>query len=195
MSLEFDIDQIIKWSQLLLNFFALGIGAWIYKSYIENLKSSISSKDEQVKVLESHLNLWKDKAELLEKRSPEFMENILSQRIRTREDEIKRLSEDKETHKKEIEIQKQELSDLQTKLEETKKLKTKLNFIDEDNDIKNKVVHYLTNYMFNNKINFEQFIARECISDFLKEFNMDSGLNLSKLEIRQYISEIKHERR
>ncbi|WP_332453958.1 hypothetical protein [Chryseobacterium aquaticum] len=134
MNYELDLDTSIKWIQLILNFLAIGIGGWIYKTYVENLKSAISSKEEQVKVTEKHLSFWKDKANDLEKRSPEFMESALNLRIKTREDEIKRLSEDKETHKKEIEIQQQELSVLRIELEKTKDYRTKLSFIGEDFD-------------------------------------------------------------
>ncbi len=134
MNYTFDLDITIKWIQLILNFVAVGIGAWIFKSYIENLKSAIISKDEQVKAIEKHLNFWKDKANDLEKKSPEFMENALNQRIKTREDEIKRLSEDKDVHQKEIDIQKQELSILKIELAKTKDFKTNLSFIGEDFD-------------------------------------------------------------
>ena len=196
MNLEFDLDpdQIIKWSQFLLNFFAIGIGAWIYKSYTKNLKSQISSKDEQIRTVEKRLDFWKDKAVFLENRSPEFVEKRLDERIKIREDEMKRLSEDKETHKKEIDILKKELLDLKIKLGETKEFKYKLAYIDKDLDIKHKVMNFLTNYMAKNRINFYKFYSRECTSDFLKEFNMESGLNLSKLEIKQYLSEIKYEK-
>lgn len=134
MNYEFDLDTSIKWIQLILNFLAIGTGALIYKSYIENLKSTILSKDEQVKTVEKHLNFWKDKVNDLERKSPEFVENTLNQRIKTREDEIKRLSEDKEVHKKEIEIQQQELSVLKIELEKTKDYRTRLSFIGEDFD-------------------------------------------------------------
>lgn len=134
MNYGFDLDTSIKWIQLILNFIAVGIGAWIFKSYIENLKAALSSKDEQVKTIEKHLNFWKDKANDLEKKSPEFMENALNQRIKTREDEIKRLSADKDVHQKEIEIQKQELSILKIELAKTKDFKTNLSFIGEDFD-------------------------------------------------------------
>lgn len=127
-------EDYIKWIQLIINAFALGAAGWIYKAYITNLQASLTSKDEQVKAVEKNMAFWKDKANDLEKKTPEAMENILNQRIKIREDEIIRLSGDTESHKKEIEIQKQELQILKSELEKTKDVRTSLSFIGEDFD-------------------------------------------------------------
>lgn len=125
-------EDYIKWIQLIFNFFAIGAAGWIYKAYITNLNASLSSKDEQLKAVERNMSFWKDKANDLEKKSPEVMENVLNQRIKVREDEILRLSTDTESHKKELEIQNQELQILKSELEKTKDFKTSLSFIGED---------------------------------------------------------------
>jgi hypothetical protein len=125
-------EDYIKWIQLVFNFFAIGAAGWIYKSYIENLKSALSSKDEQRTAVEKNLAFWRDKAQDLEKKTPEAMEHILNQRIKIREDEITRLSIDSDKHKKELEIQQQELQILKSELEKTIDVKTSLSFIGED---------------------------------------------------------------
>jgi hypothetical protein len=127
-------DDYIKWIQLIVNAFALGAAGWIYKAYILNLQSSLSSKDDQIKAVEKNMNLWKDKATELEKKSPAFMEEALNKRIKIREDEITRLGKDKETHVEEIKIQEQELARLKSELEKTKDYKMQLSFVGEDFD-------------------------------------------------------------
>ncbi len=127
-------DDYIKWIQLIVNAFALGAAGWIYKAYILNLKSSLSSKDDQIKTVEKNMNLWKDKAAELEKTSPAFMEEALNKRIKIREDEIARLSKDSESHVEEIKIQEQELARLKSELEKTKDYKMQLSFVGKDFD-------------------------------------------------------------
>lgn len=127
-------DDYIKWIQLIANAFALGAAGWIYKAYILNLQSSLAVKDDQIKAVEKNMNLWKDKANELEKKSPAFMEEALNKRIKIREDEITRLSKDTESHVEEIKIQEQELARLKSELEKTKDYKMQLSFVGEDFD-------------------------------------------------------------
>ncbi|WP_417609215.1 hypothetical protein [Owenweeksia hongkongensis] len=127
-------EEYIKWIQLIINAFALGAAGWIYRAYILNLKATVTAKDEQIKVVEKNLNFFKDKVEDLEKKTPEFLENALNQRIKIREDEIKRLSNDTESHKKELKIQNQELQNLKSELVKTKDVRASLSFIGEDFD-------------------------------------------------------------
>lgn len=127
-------DDYIKWIQLIVNAFALGAAGWIYKAYILNLQSSLSIKDDQIKIVEKNMNLWRDKANELEKKSPAFMEEALNKRIKIREDEIIRLSKDTESHVEEIKIQEQELARLKSELEKTKDYKMQISFVGEDFD-------------------------------------------------------------
>ncbi len=127
-------NDYIKWIQLIVNAFALGAAGWIYKAYILNLQSSLSSKDDQIKAVEKNMNLWRDKAAELEKKSPAFMEEALNKRIKIREDEIIRLGKDKETHVEEIKIQEEELARLKSELEKTKDYKMQLSFVGDDFD-------------------------------------------------------------
>jgi len=127
-------DDYIKWIQLIVNALALGTAGWIYKGYILNMQSSLSSKDDQLKIVEKNMNLWKDKASELEKKSPEIIEEVLNKRIKIREEEIARLSKDTESRKEEIKIQEQELATLKSELEKTKDFKMQLSFVGEDFD-------------------------------------------------------------
>jgi hypothetical protein len=125
-------EDYIKWIQLIINAFALGAAGWIYRAYILNLKASISAKDEQVKIVEKNLNLWKDRVSELERKTPEFMENALNQRIKIREDEIERLSSDKDYHEDEHSRKNEELKILKSELEKAKDMQTSMSFIGED---------------------------------------------------------------
>ncbi|MDF4223559.1 hypothetical protein PXC01_18325 [Maribacter sp. M208] len=125
-------EDYIKWIQLIINAFALGAAGWIYRAYILNLKASISAKDEQVKIVEKNLNLWKDRVSELERKTPEFMENALNQRIKIREDEIERLSSDKDYHEDEHSRKSAELEILKSELEKAKEMQTSLSFVGED---------------------------------------------------------------
>jgi hypothetical protein len=65
--------EVINYLQLSTNAFALGIAGWIYSAYIKNLNASLFAKDEQTKIVEKMSAFWKDKAQELEKKSPEHM--------------------------------------------------------------------------------------------------------------------------
>lgn len=114
------MNEIISYIQLGANGFALGVAGVIYGAYIKNLNSSLKLKDDKVSTIEQNLKLWRDKAEQLEKKSPEHIEKILNDRIKIREDEIERLSLDKEKHKSELTISNQELVRLKSEVEKTK---------------------------------------------------------------------------
>ena len=72
------LDDIIKYLQLSANAFALGVAGWIYAAYVKNLTAVLSAKDEQIKAVEKNITFWKDKAQDLEKKTPEHMEDVLS---------------------------------------------------------------------------------------------------------------------
>lgn len=127
-------EDYIKWIQLFINIFALGAAGWIYRAYILNLKASISAKDEQVNIVEKNLNLWKDRVSELEKKTPEFIENALNTRIKIREDEIERLSSDKDYHEDKLIRKNEELKILNTELEKAKDLQISMSFIGGDFD-------------------------------------------------------------
>jgi hypothetical protein len=129
-----EIDIYLKWIQLLVNFFAIGAAGWIYKAYIQNLKSALSSKDEQINIVEKNMNFMKDKIADLEKKTPEFMEKILNERIKIRDNEIIRLSNDKSKNINELEIKRQERTRLKSELEKTIDVKRQLSFIGVDFD-------------------------------------------------------------
>ncbi len=124
-------EEYIKWINLFLNGTVLIIIGLLYKAYVQSLKESINSKDEQVKTITMNMNFWKDKAVDLEKKTPEFMENVLGNRIKIREDEIGRLRLDKETHIEELKIKEQELLRLKSELEKTKDVSRQFLFFDE----------------------------------------------------------------
>jgi len=129
-----NIDTYLKWIQLIVNAFALGAAGWIYKAYIQNLKSVLLSKDEQIKIVERNMNFLKDKVADLEKKTPEFMEEILNERIKIREDEILRLSSDKDKNVNELKIKNQERIILKSELEKAIDVKRQLSFVGEDFD-------------------------------------------------------------
>lgn len=82
--------------QLVLNGGALVGGVAIWRLYIKNLRATITSKDASIEAVEKSRDLWKDKAHDLEKRSPEVVERTLSERIAIRDQEIVRLTGDRE---------------------------------------------------------------------------------------------------
>ena len=85
------MQELISYLQLGANGFALLVAAWIYAAYTRNLRAVLSVKNEQVKTLEANVSLWKDKAIEFEKKTPEYIEDVLAKRINLREEEIKRL--------------------------------------------------------------------------------------------------------
>lgn len=108
--------------QFIANLSALVIIGWIYVAYVKNLRSITQSKDDQIKTVEKNLKLWRDKADLLETKTPEYIEKLLSDRIRIREDELARLKLDYDQHIKEIQARNSELTNLRKQLEKAKDL-------------------------------------------------------------------------
>ena len=128
------MNEIISYLQLGANGFALVVAGLIYRAYIKNLNSSIKLKDEQISTVEKNLKFWKEKAEYLEKKSPENIEKILNERIKIREEEIERLSKDKESHAKELNISNQELLRLKSEVEKTKDVRRNIELLELDID-------------------------------------------------------------
>lgn len=74
-------DSFADWIdavQLLVNVGALIGGAVVWRLYVENLRAQIGVKDATITNVEKNRDFWRDKAQELEKRSPEFMEQILT---------------------------------------------------------------------------------------------------------------------
>ncbi|MBF4577722.1 DUF4241 domain-containing protein [Frondihabitans sp. VKM Ac-2883] len=108
-------DWVHEWVpvvQLLLNAGALISGAVIWKLYVDNLHAATAVKEATIENVEKSRDYWRDKAEELEKRSPEVFEKSLAERIQIRDAEINRFQEDKEFDKlalRALEIAKAEL--------------------------------------------------------------------------------------
>lgn len=134
-------EELINYLQLGSNAFALIVAGWIYAAYIKNLNSSLQSKDEQVKAVEKNNAFLKEQISALEKKSPENIEKILNERIKIREEEIIRLSEDKKSHESELSTKSQEVKRLRSDLEKSKDIRRtmdllELDFEEEDNDFR-----------------------------------------------------------
>ncbi|WP_346205900.1 hypothetical protein [Aeromonas salmonicida] len=134
-------EELINYFQLGSNAFALIVAGWIYAAYIKNLNSSLQSKDEQVKAVEKNNTFLKEQVSALEKKSPENIEKILNERIKIREEEIIRLSEDKKSHESELSTKSQEVKRLRSDLEKSKDIRRtmdllELDFEEEDDDFK-----------------------------------------------------------
>lgn len=139
------MEEIITYLQLSANAFALLVAGWIYAAYLKNLNATLKLKDEQMKVAEQKISLWQDKATELEKRSPEHVEKILNDRIKIREEEIQRLSEDTSAHKAVITLKNEEVSRLRNELEKTKDLRRTMDLLEpnlEDDDFFSKNAEY-----------------------------------------------------
>ena len=101
------------------NLSALTVIGFIYFAYVKNLRSINKLNDTQQKIAEQNIKLWKDKALELERRTPEFIEKQLSERIKIREDEITRLAKDTEEHAEKIELKNREIDVLKESLDKT----------------------------------------------------------------------------
>lgn len=98
------------------NLSALTVIGFIYVAYIKNLRSVTKLKDEQLKIAEQNIAKWKDKCLKLEWKSPEFVEKLLSERIKIREDELQRLTQDSEIVASSIEQKNREIVSLKSSL-------------------------------------------------------------------------------
>jgi hypothetical protein len=114
------------------NLGALTVIGFIYIAYIKNLKSLNDIKDSQIKVAEQNVKLWKDKALELERKSPEFVEKQLSERIKIREEELTRLAQDTEEHTKKISLKNSEIQKLQESLTKAHEYRRSLSVYDQD---------------------------------------------------------------
>lgn len=125
---------LIDYLQLGTNGVILTVLGWLYFAYVKNIKAEIKLKDEQIKVSEKNLAFWKDKAVELEKKSPEFFEGVLANRIKIREQELSRLNEDTLKNKSEIEDKNRQLDKLNSELEKAKYFSRALTYYDLDID-------------------------------------------------------------
>lgn len=101
---------------LVTNLGALTVIGFIYVAYIQNLRSTNELKEAQLKVAEQNVKLWKDKHSDLERKSPEFVEKLLSDRISIREEELKKLSEDSDFYAANVEQKTKEIDSLKDAL-------------------------------------------------------------------------------
>ena len=120
--------------QFIANISALAVIGWIYVAYIKNLRSISKAKDSQIAIVESNLNLWRDKANELEKRTPEYIEKVLTERIKIREGELKRLHEDSTNHKRQIKARNEDLEKLKSELEKAKDVGRSISIYDSNFD-------------------------------------------------------------
>lgn len=114
------IDSVPGWLQFGANIAALIGGAVIWKQYVNKLKAALTEKDAEISHAKTHRDLWKDKAEELEKRAPETLEQALSDRVKAHQEEIDRLSADKAKNAEAIEILKDEKYTLEKDLARTR---------------------------------------------------------------------------
>lgn len=114
------------------NLSALTVIGIIYVAYIKNLRSVNQLKDAQLKVAEQNTKLWKDKALELERRTPEFIEKQLSERIKIREDEISRLAQDTESHTEQINLKNREIDALKDSIDKANQYRNSITVWDKE---------------------------------------------------------------
>lgn len=114
------------------NLSALTVIGIIYVAYIKNLRSVSQLKDAQLKVAEQNTKLWKDKALELERRTPEFVEKQLGERIKIREDELSRLAQDSESHTEQIDLKNREIDALQDSIEKANQYRNSITVWDRE---------------------------------------------------------------
>lgn len=126
------MPDIVSYGLLIFNGLTVTTVGWLYAAYFKNLNASLKAKDEQLKITEKNLLFWKDKANELEKKTPEYIEEVLAKRIKHREEEIKRLDNDKTENLKLLESKSKALSLLKKNLEQTTNLNRALTYYDFD---------------------------------------------------------------
>jgi len=126
------MSDILSYGLLIFNGLTIATVGWLYIAYFKNLNASLKAKDEQLKITEKNLLFWKDKANDLEKKTPEYMEEVLAKRIKHREEEIKRLDIDKIESLKLLESKSKALTLLKKNLEQTINLNRALTYYDFD---------------------------------------------------------------
>lgn len=117
---------------IIANLGALTIIGFIYAAYIKNLRTINNLKDTQLKVAEQNVKLWKDKAIELERKSPEFIEKQLSERIKIREDEIERLAQDSDNHVEKIALKNTEIEKLTESFNKAQQYRKSISVWDRD---------------------------------------------------------------
>jgi hypothetical protein len=98
-----------EWAQIVLNAGALVVGGVVWKMYFENLRATIGTKDAELSLANKQVDYWREKAQQLERRSPEAVERVLADRITIREEEIEKLANDREHSTQELARVKEEL--------------------------------------------------------------------------------------
>lgn len=126
------MPEIVSYGLVIFNGLTITLVGWLYITYFKNLNASLKAKDEQLKISEKNLLFWKDKANELEKKTPEYIEEVLSKRIKHREEEIKRLDMDKTENQKLLESKSKALNLLKKNLEQTTNLNKALTYYDFD---------------------------------------------------------------
>lgn len=114
------------------NFAALAVIGVIYAAYIKNLRAVNELKDSQLRIAEQNVKLWKDRVLELERRTPEFVEKQLSERIKIREDELSRLLEDSAAHRELAEQKNQEINLLRESIEKAAEYRKSITVWDKD---------------------------------------------------------------
>lgn len=126
------INSLPGWLQFGANIVALIGGAVIWKQYVNKLKAALTAKEAEISTANAHRDFWKDKAEELEKRSPETLEQALTSRVKAHQEEIERLSADKEANAEAIENLKDEKYTLEKDLARTRGFRLMLAIEEED---------------------------------------------------------------
>lgn len=128
------MNETLNFIQIGTNGFALLVAGWIYAAYIKNIRAALEQKDEQIKAVEKNLSFWKDKAKEFEKKTPEYIEEVLAKRIKHREEEIERLDKDRESNTKMLGQKSAEVTRLKEQLENATYLGRALTYYDLDSD-------------------------------------------------------------
>lgn len=117
---------------LAANLGALSVIGLLYVSYIRNLRSMLDLKDEQISSIEKTLKEAKERLFELERRSPEFVEKQLNDRIKVREDEIKRIRRDHSDRSKEVAQKQKEIESLKISLGKAESYRSSLSVWDRE---------------------------------------------------------------
>jgi hypothetical protein len=123
---------VIELIGLVTNIGALSVIGFLYFAYIKNLRSINEFKESQLKVAEQNVKLWKDRAFEFERRSPEFIEKQLSDRIKIREEEIARLKSDNDEQSEKFVLKSSELNKLKQSLDIAKQFQIGITVFDSD---------------------------------------------------------------
>jgi len=129
------VPPTVQVIQLVINLGALVGGAVIWKMYVANLQAALTAKNAEISSVEKSRDLWKEKAEELEKRSPDVVERVLEERIQVRGREIERLAEDREKNTAALEVLERERSGLQADLSRTRGFRLMLAIDEGDEDL------------------------------------------------------------